>query len=133
VAVSLADGSSTRLAANVVRSALEGAFVVDSDAGGKFVLGGPVGSVEPDGMDWDVLDLTTLSTSRIDVAAADGSPLFTADLRLPGGWILLTRGGLGDLPWQRAVDRPVPVLVSLVTDERIEMVNLPHWTGNLPN
>ena len=81
----------------------------------------------------DVLDLTTLSTSRIDVAAADGSPLLTADVRLPDGWILLTRGGLGDFPWQRAVDRPVPVLVNLVTDERIELVNLPHWTGDFSN
>lgn len=133
VAVSLTDGSSTVLAADVVRSTLEGAFVLDTDEGGKFVLGGPVGSVESDGMGWDVLDLTTLSTSRIDVAAADGSPLFTADVRLPGGWILLTRGGLGDFPWQRAVDRPIPVLVNLATDEDIELVNLPHWTGNFSN
>ena len=133
VAVSLADGSSTVLAADVVRSTLEGSFVVDTEEGGKFILGGPVGSVENDGMPWDVLDLTTLSTSRIDVAAPDGTPLVAADVRLPGGWILLTRGGLGDFPWQRAVDRPVPVLVNLVTDERIELVNLPHWTGNFSN
>jgi hypothetical protein len=133
VAVSLADGSSTDLAADVVRSTLDGAFVVDTDEGGKLVLGGPVGSVEADGMAWDVLDLTTLSTSRIDVAASDGSPLVAADIRLPGGWILLTRGGLGDFPWQRAIDRPVPVLVDLVTDEQIELVNLPHWTGNFSN
>ena len=111
----------------------EGAFVVDTSEGPKFVLGGPVGSIEADGMDWDVIDVTTKSTSRIDETAADGSPLFTADVRLPGGWILLTRGGLGDFPWQRAADRPVPVLVNLVTDERIELVNLPHWTGNFLN
>jgi hypothetical protein len=133
VAVSLVDGSSTLLAADVVRSTLEGAFVVDTDEGAKFVLGGPVGSVEADGMAWDVLDITTRSTSRIDVTARDGSPLFTAEIRLPGGWILLTRGGLGDFPWQRAADRPVPVMVNLVTDQRIELVNLPHWTGNLLN
>ena len=133
VAVSLADGSTTVLAADVVRSTLDGAFVVDTDEGGKFVLGGPAGSVEADGMAWDVLDLATRSTSRIDVAASDGSPLGTADVRLPGGWILLTGGGLGDFPWQRAIDRPVPVLVNLVTDEQIELVNLPHWTGNFSN
>ncbi len=130
VSVSLADGSSTVLAADVVRSALEGSFVVDTEEGPKFVLGGPVGSVEDDGMAWDVVDVTTLSTSRIDVAAPDGAPLFTTDVRLPGGWILLTGGGLGDFPWQRAGDRPVPVLVNLVTGERIELVNLPHWTGD---
>ena len=133
IAVSLADGSSTGLATGVVRSTLEGASVVDSDEGAKFVLGGPVGSDEADGMAWDVLDLATLSTSRIDVTAPDGSPLFAADVRLPGGWILLTGGGLGDFPWQRSVDRPVPVLVNLVTDEQIELVNLPHWTGNFSN
>lgn len=133
VAVSLADGASTVLAADVERTALEGAFVVDTEEGSQFVLGGPVGSVEADGMPWDVLDVTTMSTSRVDVAAADGSPLSTTDVRLPGGWILLTRGGLGDFPWQRAADRPVPVLVNLVTGERIELANLPNWTGNFLN
>lgn len=133
IAISLADGSSTVLARDVVRPNLEGAFVVDTDEGPKFVLGGPVGSVESDGMAWDVLDITTLSTSRIDVAAPDGSPLLTADIRSPGGWILLTGGGLGDFPWQRAFDRPVPILVNLVTDERIDLVNLPHWKGNYSN
>lgn len=131
IAVSLDDGSSTVLAVDVVRPTLEGAFVVDTDEGPKFVLGGPVGSVEGDGMPWDVIDVTTLSTSRVDVAAEDGSPLFTSDIRLPGSWILLSRGGLGDFSWQRAFDRPVPVLVNLLTDERIELVNLPNWKGNL--
>ena len=60
-------------------------------------------------------------------------PLSVAtDVPLPGGWVMLHgAGGLGDFPWQRAIDRPVPIIVNLVTGERIELVNLPHWTGTL--
>jgi hypothetical protein len=58
-------------------------------------------------------------------------PLTVAtDVRLPDGWVMLN-AGLGDFPWQRAFDRPIPVIVNLVTGERIELVNLPHWTGTL--
>ena len=132
--VSLTDASAQRWhRRDLVRSAsMERSSSTPMKAGNSS-CGGPVGSVESDGMPWDVLDLTTLSTSRIDVAAADGSPLFTTDVRSAAGWILFDPRWLGDFPWQRAVDRPVPILVNLVTDERIELVNLPHWTGNFSN
>jgi len=54
------------------------------------------------------------------------------DVRMPGGWILLAGGAMGDFPWQRAIDRPVPLLVNVVTGESVELVNLPHWKGNFP-
>ncbi len=124
IAVTVDGGEPTMLAPNVARSSLSGAFVVPTSVGPKLVLGGLAG---PDDMPWDVLDVATGKTSILSVGAV---PLGPADLRLPGGWILLTGGMMGDFPWQKAFDRPVPILVNLVTGERIELVNLPHWTGN---
>jgi hypothetical protein len=88
------------------------------------------GTVGPDAVPLKVLDLTTGETTSIPPPAGGTTPLIPVDVRLPGGWLLLAGGGLGDFPWQRAFDRPVPVLVNLVTDERIELVNLPNWKGN---
>ncbi len=79
---------------------------------------------------WDVIDVTTGTVTTIEVPGADDALRTPLDLRLPDGWILLAGGSLGDFPWQRAFDRPVPVLLNLVTGERIELVNLPNWTGN---
>ncbi len=49
-------------------------------------------------------------------------------VRLPAGeWVLLA-GELGDVPGFNGVGRPVPVLLNVVTGERIELPNLPHST-----
>lgn len=128
VTVPVDGGAPTTLVGDVPRTSLEGAFVVDTEDGPKFVLGGPTGSDE---MPWDVLDITTGETTTLPTDPASDIRLGASDIRLPGGWILLAGGAMGDFPWQRAFDRPVPVLVNLVTGERIELVNLPNWTGNL--
>ena len=78
-----------------------------------------------------VLDVATGKTGDLPPGTIDG-PQYAPDrtVRLPEGWLLFSGGGLGDFPWQKSFDRPVPVLVNLVTGERIELVNLPHWVGN---
>ncbi len=129
IAVPVGGGKSKVLIHDAVGASLDGAFVVPTSDGPKFVLAGPVG---PDAVPWDVLDITTGETASLPPGAPGTTPLIPIEVRLPGGWILLSGGGLGDFPWQRAFDRPLPVLVNLVTDERIELVNLPHWTGNYP-
>ena len=49
-----------------------------------------------------------------------------SSVRLPAGdWILLA-GRIGDTPGMRAVGRPMPVLLNVMTGERIELPNLPH-------
>jgi len=126
VAVSL-DGSAPKVLIEKADATVTDAFIVPTPDGPKLVLAGPVG---PDALPWDVFDLTTGKMTVIAPTAGSTTPLIPTDVRLPGGWILLNGGGLGDFPWQRAFDRPVPVLVNLVTDERIELVNLPNWKGN---
>ena len=126
IAVPLDGGAPTVLIEQADATVTDG-FIVPTAEGPKLVLTGPVG---PDTVPWDVFDLTTGKTASIAPPAGGTTPLTPADVRLPGGWILLSGGLLGDFPWQRAFDRPVPVLVNLVTDERIELVNLPNWKGN---
>lgn len=129
VLVPIDGGSPTVLLEDVPRSSREGAFVVDTEDGPRFVLGGVAG---PDEMPWDVLDLTTGETSLLPSDLPSEVPRAPLELRLPNGWILLAGGSLGDFPWQRSFDRPVPHLVNLVTGETIELVNLPHWEGTFP-
>jgi hypothetical protein len=126
VAVPLEGGASTVLIDDADASVGD-SFIVPTSEGPKLVLLGPVG---PDAIPWDVLDVTTGDTTLLPPGAVGTTPLVTAEIRLPDGWVLLMGGGLGDFPWQRAFDRPVPVLVNLVTEERIELVNLPNWKGN---
>ena len=121
------DGSVPKVLIEDADATVTDAFVVPTSEGPKLVLPGAVG---PGGVPLKALDLTTGKTTSIPQPADGTTPLIPVDVRLPGGWILLTGGGLGDFPWQRAFDRPVPVLVNLVTDERIELVNLPNWKGN---
>jgi hypothetical protein len=127
IGVPVEGGRSKVLIEGAVGANLDGAFVAPTSEGPKLVLAGPVG---PDETPWDVLDIATGETELLPPGAAGTQPLMTADIRLRDGWIMLTGGGLGDFPWQRAFDRPVPVLVNLVTGERIELVNLPNWKGN---
>ena len=48
-----------------------------------------------------------------------------SNVRLPAGdWILLA-GPVGDTPVLASIGRPVPVLLNVVTGERIELPNLP--------
>ena len=129
VTVPVGGGAPTTLLADVPRTSREGAFVVDTEDGPRFVLGGPTG---PDDMPWDVLDMTSGETTTLPT---DPSSVFrrgALDVRMPGGWILLAGGAMGDFPWQRAIGRPVPLLVNVVTGESVELVNLPHWKGNFP-
>ena len=129
VAVSLAGGSSTVLVADCRASTLEGASVVDpTRAGIRPGRPGRIGRERRDGLgrsrSHDPVDLPDRRrrVGRVAAVARRRPPARRLDP--------VDRGGLGDFPWQRAIDRPVPVLVNLVTDERIELVNLPHWTGN---
>lgn len=128
IAVPVEGGPASVLVYSIVRGSLDGAFVVPTSDGPKFVLGGLVG---PDEMPWDVLDLTTMEMTLLPGDPSGDTVRVTSKLRLPGGWILLA-GSMGDFPWQRGLDRPVPLLVNLVTGETIELVNLPHWEGNFP-
>jgi hypothetical protein len=128
LAAPVGSGAPTVLFTRDAGASLEGAFLVATSAAPRLVVPGSGGP--GNGAPWDVVDTSTGETTTVPVAAADGVPMSPNDLRLPGGWILLVGGGLGDFPWQRAFDRPTPVLVNIVTGERIELVNLPHWDGN---
>jgi hypothetical protein len=99
--------------------------------------------VTPDGLTvaYGAFDGAAVTTKLIDVetgkvaalpsgAVGDPTLIPSRSAPLPEGWILLSGGGLGDFPWQKALDRPAPVLVNVVTGERIELVNLPHWKGS---
>jgi len=129
IAVPLEGGKSRVLINDAVGASLDGAFVVPTSEGPKFVVTGPVGA---DAVAWDVLDIRSGEKALLPEGPAGTTPLIPAEIRLPDGWVLLTGGGLGDFPWQRAFDRATPILVNLVSAERIELQNLPHWTGNYP-
>ena len=78
--------------------------------------------------------------TTISIAPLDGSgvrELWTADdepgfqygpssVRLPAGDWILVGGPVGDTPGFAAIGRPIPVLLNVVTGERIELPNLPH-------
>jgi len=116
------DAPIPEIGAGVVISTPEGAMIVYTR------------SVDRDGIpSLIVLDVRTGESTDLPRGTIGDPRLLPYPLRLPAGWLLLAGGLLGDFPWQRAIDRPAPVLVDLVTGERIELVNLPHWTGNYPN
>lgn len=127
VAIPLAGGEPAVVVGGFVGDEFAKAMLVATSEGPKLVLAGLVG---PDVMPWDVIDIATLETAVLDGGDDDVPRSVATDVPLPGGWVMLN-GGLGDFPWQRAFDRPVPIIVNLVTGERIELVNLPHWTGTL--
>lgn len=133
VAVPIEKGSPRVLIDDAPRPEIGGALVVSTPDGPKVVF---TGSVEPDGttaIEVLVLDVTTGETAALPPSDVGDARLFPYAVRLPDGWFLLAGGFLGDFPWQRSFDRPAPVLVNLVTGERIELVNLPHWVGNFPS
>lgn len=133
VAVPIEGGSPRVLIDDAPRPEIGGAVVVSTLDGPKVVF---TGSVQPGGItaiEVLVLDVTTGETAALPPSDVGDARLFPYQVRLPDGWLLLAGGFLGDYPWQRSFDRPAPVLVNLVTGERIELVNLPHWVGDLPN
>lgn len=131
IAVPIEGGSPKILMESAPIPEIGDAVVVSTSDGAKVVYTAPV---DGDGVPpLKVLDVRTGGTTDLPAGAVGDPPLFPYPLRLPAGWVLLAGGMLGDFPWQRAIDRPAPVLVDLVTGERIELVNLPHWTGNYPS
>ncbi|HEX5825965.1 MAG TPA: hypothetical protein VFY23_00470 [Candidatus Limnocylindrales bacterium] len=84
----------------------------------------------------DELDETHTVVSVMDLDGSNQRELWVSEhpsafapqlstLRLPAGdWILLA-GPLGDTPINASIGRPVPVLLNVVTGERIELPNLP--------
>ena len=106
------------------------AVVVRTADGTKLVY---VGAVADDGsaVTPAVLDVATGTTSDLPPGDVGDPRLGPYPVALPDGWVLLAGGAMGDFPWQRALDRPAPVLVNLDTGRRIELPNLPNWTGYL--
>jgi hypothetical protein len=120
------DGGTPRVVGEAFNPDVSGGVVVATPDGLRVAFGADEGS----GFVTRVIDVDSGDVSELP-ASADGGPALIPhqSVVLPPGWLLLTDGYLGDFPWQKAIDRPAPVLVNLVTGERIELVNLPHWTG----
>jgi hypothetical protein len=131
VAVPVAGGAARVVRDDVPTPEIGGAIVVPTPAGPKVVF---ADSVDSDGVpSITILDVTTGKSTDLPRGDVGDPRLMPYPVRLPEGWLLLAGGVMGDFPWQRAIDRPAPVLVNLVTGERIELVNLPHWVSNYPN
>ena len=130
--VAVTDDGEPRVLLEDAPPEIAGAVVVRTAEGLKVLY---VGAVADDG--------SAVTLALIDVATGTTTDLPPSDIGDPrlapyreaviDGWVLLAGGVMGDFPWQRAIDRPIPVLLDVVTGERIELVNLPHWTGNLTN
>lgn len=78
---------------------------------------------------------TTISIAPLDGSgvrelwAAEHEPGFQyspSSVRLPPGDWILVGGPVGDTPGYAAMGRPIPVLLNVLTGERIELPNLPH-------
>lgn len=130
IAVPVDGGPPLVLLADAPRALIGDAAVVVTPDGPKVVF---VASIGGDGVpSIKVLDVKTSQATDLPSGAIGDPRLSPTTIRLPAGWLLLGAGGMGDFPWQKALDRPAPVLVNLVTGERIELVNLPHWVGSYP-
>ena len=123
------DGDPRVLMADAPREIVD-AVVVPTAGGAKVVY---VGAVSDDGsaVTVSVLDVATGRTTDLPPSDVGDPRLGPYPVALPEGWVLLAGGAMGDFPWQRALDRPAPVLLNLDTGRRIELPNLPNWTGNL--
>ena len=128
IAVPVDEAVSKVLIVDAPRQEIAGAVVVATPDGPKVVF---VASITGDGLPTiSVLDVTTAAVADLPPGTIGDPRLTPTRIRLPAGWLLLGAGALGDFPWQQALDRPAPVLVNLVTGERMELVNLPHWVGS---
>jgi hypothetical protein len=101
-------------------------IVVDGTDGPKVVYAGTI--ADDGGVTLKILDVTTGTTTDLPPGDVGDPRQWPQASTLPGSWVLLA-AGLGDFPWQRAFDRPVPVVLNVVTGERVELPNLPHWVG----
>ena len=128
VAVPLAGGRPTVLASDTT-GGLDGGVVVETRKGLQVVIDT---AFNEQGPIVGIIDVTTGTVTPLMIEVGNGGILTAARLRMPPGWVLMSSGMFGDFPWQRSLDRPVPVAVNLDTGERIELVNLPHWRSTLP-
>jgi hypothetical protein len=76
----------------------------------------------------EVIDVVTGETRILPSTPEEdlGRSVWLQDVRLPPDWVLFG-SGLGDLPGLQNQVREPPLLINVVTDERIELVNLPHF------
>lgn len=129
IAAPVADGAPVVLMRDAPRAEIGDGVVVVTPDGPKVVF---AASVTSDGTpSIKVIDARTGALSDLPRGTIGDPRLFPYPIRLPAGWLLLAGGALGDFPWQKGLDRPPPILVNLVSGERIELVNLPHWVGTL--
>jgi hypothetical protein len=120
----------------IVSQALDGSDMVTI---GEGLAGGRVVDAA-DGPGVVLFDHVGETRTTISIAPLDGSgvrELWTAEhqpgfqysptsVRLPAGDWILVGGPVGDTPGFAAMGRPIPVLLNVVTGERIELPNLPY-------
>jgi hypothetical protein len=95
------------------------------------VLSSPSAEGEPQRI--VAVDPTTGETRTIHEVDPDALTfLLPEPVRLPDGWVLLATTLSDDPAGRGFLVRGVPVLVNLVTGEKVELPNLPHSIGDTP-
>jgi hypothetical protein len=102
--------------------------LVHTDDGAWLLATGDIADAAP-GQD-PTIELIDVATGEAvpfesDPAEGLGTSIYAQDVRLPPNWILFATD-LGDLPGLQNSYRPVPLLINVLTGERIELPNLPH-------